>query len=298
MQALPPIQRLSPSVIRILGLNPGPFTLQGTNTYLIGNSKYRILLDTGEGKSEYLPLLDSILKQEKCEISKIVLTHYHHDHVGGVKGILEYFKGKEIQVLKKIDKEKDEGIMEYLTEIGKEVKVEGVTLKTIDTPGHTEDHQCFYFLEEKNLFSGDCVLGNGTTIFTDLAKYLNSLEKLLNMEDRINSIYPAHGEFVEDGREKIQEYIEHRIERENQIIEILKGEVNSVKPIKVNGKYAYFGYDIVKFLYKSYPKEVYLPAFKLINLHLQKLLGENKVEKIIVDKPEDELYSIGWKWVN
>lgn len=71
-----------------IGCNPGPFTLQGTNTYLIGTGKNRILLDTGDGQvSEYFDLLQSVLKEQKATLDQIILTHWHPDHVGGVHQI-------------------------------------------------------------------------------------------------------------------------------------------------------------------------------------------------------------------
>eukprot|EP00948_MAST-09A_sp_MAST-9A-sp1_P001651 g1651.t1 len=103
MKTLRPVERLSNRVIRLLGLNPGPFTLQGTNTYLVGNGKERILIDTGEcldsddketssGKhtTPYTKnLLDVIHEEDDCRISDILLTHHHADHIGGVNQVIQ-----------------------------------------------------------------------------------------------------------------------------------------------------------------------------------------------------------------
>jgi len=88
MNFVPKISQISPRIIRILGCNPGPMTLQGTNTYLIGTGSKRILLDTGDGLvPEYIDLLSSVLTTNQITLEHIVLTHWHPDHVGGVDEI-------------------------------------------------------------------------------------------------------------------------------------------------------------------------------------------------------------------
>lgn len=74
---IPAIEKLSPMVTRILGMNPCQMTMQGTNTYLIGNGQNRILIDSGSAVPEYLNNLKSLLLDEKCTIDRLLLTHYH-----------------------------------------------------------------------------------------------------------------------------------------------------------------------------------------------------------------------------
>jgi len=89
------ITRLSSRVVRVLGQNPGKFTLQGTNTYLVGSESPYILIDTGEGKDEYIPLVETTLRSlcplspsSPAHVSDIILSHWHHDHTEGLPGIL------------------------------------------------------------------------------------------------------------------------------------------------------------------------------------------------------------------
>jgi glyoxylase-like metal-dependent hydrolase (beta-lactamase superfamily II) len=103
-QNLPTIadfERLSPRVMTVLGKNPGPFALTGTNTYLIGEGPKKILLDTGEGNPEYIPNLERAMASCGCTgISKIIITHWHFDHLGGLPSVQQRF-GPHIPVVSK-----------------------------------------------------------------------------------------------------------------------------------------------------------------------------------------------------
>ncbi|CAE6531724.1 unnamed protein product [Rhizoctonia solani] len=97
---LPNVQQLGPLVIRVLGQNPGKFTLQGTNTYLIGRLPPYVLIDTGEGKPEYIPQLRTALEPSsshsngQCPISDIIITHKHMDHHGGLIDVLDFLSSQ------------------------------------------------------------------------------------------------------------------------------------------------------------------------------------------------------------
>ncbi|KII64934.1 Beta-lactamase-like protein 2 [Thelohanellus kitauei] len=85
---IPAVSKLTQSIIRVLGLNPGPLTLQGTNTYILGTGSNRTLVDTGDGLSiDYIANLSNQMKEEKFTISHIFITHWHLDHTGGVEKI-------------------------------------------------------------------------------------------------------------------------------------------------------------------------------------------------------------------
>ncbi|KAG0053990.1 hypothetical protein BGZ83_012159 [Gryganskiella cystojenkinii] len=100
LERLPNIVRLSERVVRVLGLNPGKFTLQGTNTYLIGKGPRKVLLDTGEGIPEYIPLLQSALDKdlEGATISRVICSHWHNDHVGGIHDVMSFLASRNIRL--------------------------------------------------------------------------------------------------------------------------------------------------------------------------------------------------------
>ncbi|MGH8012679.1 MAG: MBL fold metallo-hydrolase, partial [Candidatus Binataceae bacterium] len=197
---LPDYARLSPRVATVLGHNPGPFTGPGTNTYIVGTGPRPLLLDTGIGVPKWADLLPQGLIElsHTDELEKIVITHAHQDHIGGVKDARRLFGA--LPVLKKPWPEHDGAAGVAIDEIddGAVVTTEGATLQAVFTPGHAPDHLCYYLTEEKALFTGDVILGAGTTVIPDgtgdLRQYMNSLHRLLELD--VEKIYPAHGPVI------------------------------------------------------------------------------------------------------
>ena len=267
--ALPDVDSWSERVLVALGQNPGVFTGPGTNTYLVGTGRERILLDTGDGRPEYLPVLEQALERAGCDrLQEIVLTHGHPDHIGGAAGVIERFGA--LRVSKRPWPGVDEQYPIDVTPIddGAVVRTEGATLRAVHTPGHAEDHLCFVLEEESAIFSGDNVLGVGTTVIPgrggDLALYMNSLERLL--AERPATIYPAHGPCIADGVGKIREYIDHRLDRERQVLEALGEGLASIP-------------DIVKRIYAAYPVSLHAAAGQSVCAHLLKLEAEGRTHR-------------------
>lgn len=299
---LDPITRLSPRVIRILGGNPSKFTLQGTNTHLVGTGSERILIDTAEGLSVWRERLERVLKEEgegegKVKITKVLLTHWHHDHVGGVDDVRDLIGEEGVEVWKgtgsclgeeeESEFEKDE--KKKKTKIHKikpnqTFSVPGAHLTAIYTPGHTSDHMSFFLREEDALFAGDNVLGHGTAVFEDLKEYMESLERmqkvLLGSTGSTEGgrgggrVYPSHGEVVEDGLGKIGEYIAHRRQREMEALEVLGRKEGGP-----GGDGWWGSMEMVKVVYAAYPEEYWGPAEGSLKQVLKKLERDGKVRQ-------------------
>lgn len=260
------------------------------------------MLDCGEGKADYLELLETSIKDTHPEayISDIIISHGHGDHWGGLNDILT---SSSLNPHQKIQVHKfplPSGChIDHLDLFPKNIsvndlvdnqvfKAQDVTLKVIYTPGHTKDHCTFWLDEEQSIFTADCVLGQGTAVFEDLSEYIEGLSKLITFKPK--QLYPGHGPLIENGVGKITEYLHHRIERENQIIELLSnGTQESWTPM-----------EIVEELYKEYPQSLHLPAAKGIVLHLRKLQRDGKVTTLedIAFSPENfvQILSSHWRW--
>jgi ribonuclease/clavin/mitogillin len=267
---LPDYARLSPRVATVLGHNPGPFTGPGTNTYIVGTGQRPLLLDTGIGVPKWAELLPVGLHElsNTDRFDRVVITHAHQDHIGGMKDVTRLFG--RLEVLKKpwptAGPDDAAGVPVTAIDHDEVVATEGATLRGVFTPGHAPDHLCYYLVEEKAVFTGDVVLGAGTTIIPDgtgdLGQYMDSLRRLLALD--VETIYPAHGPVIRDAKGKIREYIAHRELRERQVLAALKDG-----PLEVPA--------IVKRIYTDVPQFLHTAAAQSVRSHLKKLQREGRV---------------------
>lgn len=235
-------------------------------------------MDAGDpDKPKYIENLRKVLKDENVAIGDVLITHWHHDHIGGVKDVLEIEEAKGCKVWKFPRTDAEDSYPDVPTKInllhnGQKFTVDGATIEVVHTPGHTTDHVVVMHEESGAVFSGDCILGDSTTVFEDLYDYMRSLEKILQLEPTV--IYPAHGSVIENPKERIKYYILHRNRREEAICELLKSRKER----------SFTDLDIVKVVYKDTPVEMWPAAAYNVNHHLQKLLKEGKV----IESTKDE----------
>lgn len=139
-------------------------------------------------------------------------------------------------------------------------------MRTFYCPGHTVDHMALVLEEEDAMFTGDNVLGQGTAVFEDLPLYLDSLQR---MEKQFGGrAYPGHGPVIADGRSKIEEYIKHRQQREEEVLKVLR-DAGAPRTAR----------DLVKIIYKDVPENLHDAAERGVVQILEKLRKEGKVEK-------------------
>ena len=187
--------------------NPGPLTLEGTNTYVIE----RTVVDPGSDHERHL---EAILAAGPVE--RIVLTHRHPDHAAGAGRLSELSGGS---------------VLAFGAGLSDGDRVGD--LMAIHTPGHYPDHLCFWHPGSRILISGDLIAGEGSILIAppegDLRAYVDSLKRVRALAP--SRILPGHGPEVRDAKAKIEEYLAHRREREARVVAALRSGASSLKEI-------------------------------------------------------------------
>jgi glyoxylase-like metal-dependent hydrolase (beta-lactamase superfamily II) len=229
---------VAPRIRRLLAHNPGPFTFKGTGVTIIGQGHVAVI-DPGPDDPHHLAVLRDALKDET--VTHVLVTHTHRDHSPAARALSEWTGAKIYGFGPHGSGKAEDGIvieeggdMDFRPDIfvrdGDVIQARDFSLACVHTPGHTSNHVCYALLEEKALFSGDHVMGWSTTVVAppdgDMAQYLRSLEKLLERDDQI--YWPTHGGPIRDPQSFVKAYLEHRHDREAQILACLRDGVTSI----------------------------------------------------------------------
>jgi glyoxylase-like metal-dependent hydrolase (beta-lactamase superfamily II) len=249
----------------VTAANPGYMTLKGTNQYLLGKDAITVI-DVALGSEENLNgLLREASAMGGSRIEKILLTHIHMDHCGGAPALKER-TAAQVGISKV--REGYLGGEDFTYAEGDRISYDGGELVVVFTPGHESGHCCFYEPEQKILFTGDHILGMGTTVVPagdgNMAHYMESLRKLLSLD--IRRLLPGHGPVVKDARAKIEEYIEHRLMREQQILACLREQRHTIGAM-------------VEVIYEAYPQALMQVAHRSVEAHLLKLIADDRVRR-------------------
>jgi glyoxylase-like metal-dependent hydrolase (beta-lactamase superfamily II)/8-oxo-dGTP pyrophosphatase MutT (NUDIX family) len=200
---------VTPTASVLLAENPSPMTLEGTNSWLLraDGADDVIVIDPGPADERHLRLL-----AEQGPVAQILLTHRHHDHAEGARGLAE-LTGAPVRALDPALVLGGEGLTE-----GDVVAAAGLELRVLATPGHTSDSLCFVL--DDAVLTGDTVLGRGTTVIAPpdgrLGDYLGSLRRLAELPDGL-AVLPGHGPELPDAGTVVREYLAHREERLDQV---------------------------------------------------------------------------------
>ncbi len=238
-------------VERLTANNPGPMTLEGSNTYLVGRDP-TVVIDPGPDEPDHI---DSIRRaaSERGGIGMVLLTHDDADHLAGVEPL-------GIEPTRPADGE----------------AVAGLT--AIATPGHAAEHLSFLLPDGDGLFAcfcGDLILGEGSTIVGSrrlggsLSDYMDSLRRLQGLD--LTVLYPGHGPRIDDPQAKIAEYIAHRQEREDRLVAALDRGERSREALLAE-------------VWEDVPEELRPAAAIAMEAHLEKLGEEGRLPPDIKDR--------------
>lgn len=296
---------------------------EGTNTYLVGQTSPYILIDTGEGRGEYVRVLEEALNAGppaagRAEISDIILTHKHHDHTNGVPSVLELlhrrwetrrstdtatYPAPRVHkmplttpqlsaILNPVPRhlfaeapaghilhDIHEGQYFAVASEGGDADASEMRLEVIHTPGHTDDSLCLFFPSDRALFTADTVLGQSSTVFEDLGRYMGSLRKLINFNSppgeakrKYDTLYPGHGPTVP--HDHVGMYLRHRVDREYQVVQAIEQTPSG------GDDAAWTTWTLVQNIYAKYPQELWEPAAQSVDQHLRKLESEGRVVRL------------------
>jgi glyoxylase-like metal-dependent hydrolase (beta-lactamase superfamily II) len=248
----------------VLAPNPSMMTGPGTNTIVVGGAPNgSAIIDPAVDDIEYL---DTVVHEavSRGPIRCILITHGHSDHTGGALALRKRLK-VPIYAFSK------EGVPEADAEVedGDTFPVGDDMLIAIHTPGHRFDHLCFMLEKHRILFAGDLLAGAGTVVIIppegDMQQYLDSLRRLQELD--IKEIVPAHGPVIIDPQAKLAEYIAHRLDREQQVMDALEALPRGVTVP-----------ELVQYIYTDVDPRLHSVAAWTVEAHLLKLEREGRVE--------------------
>jgi glyoxylase-like metal-dependent hydrolase (beta-lactamase superfamily II) len=265
--------RVSPRISRVVADNPGPFTFKGTGVYIVGNKDVAVI-DPGPDDASHVDALKRALEGRR--VTHILVTHTHADHSPAAKPLKEWSGAKTYAFgphgsgkLEDGVRVEEGGDMQFTPDVrvkdGEIIKGNGFTFECVFTPGHTSNHMCYALREENALFTGDHVMGWSTTVVTppdgDMAQYMASVKKLMARDDAI--LYPTHGAPVTDPKPFLAAYLEHRLDREKQIVACIRDGLTTIP-------------QMVARMYADVDKRLHPAASRSVLAHLIQLENENR----------------------
>jgi glyoxylase-like metal-dependent hydrolase (beta-lactamase superfamily II) len=248
-----------PRITRVLAPNPSASTLTGTNTYLLDANSVVAVVDPGPDDATHVQaLLDAA--ERLGRVMALLVTHGHADHLPAAVPLAAATGAPIVghRSLPSVQRALGDG----------ETLMVGpaLAITALDTPGHTDDSLCYWEAEAGALFTGDLVAGSGSLVVDDrpggLARSLSSLRRLQTLG--VCTIYPGHGPVVDDGQAKLAEYLAHRAEREQQILDVLGDGPQSAE-------------SIVGAVYPDLPPALLGHAARNVRAHLGKLADEGRI---------------------
>jgi glyoxylase-like metal-dependent hydrolase (beta-lactamase superfamily II) len=238
-----------------------------TNSFLVGSREF-CMVDAGALDDEAVQaLLDFLRRQGGASLSRLLLTHWHPDHRVGVDRLREA-TGCRVGIHQWEAERIENPPADFTFQHGDLLEAGDTVLEVVHTPGHSAGHCCFLLRGHGVLFTGDHILGAGTSIVAppegDMAAYMESLSLLLNYPLRI--LCPGHGPVVWEAREKVLEYLEHRRIREQAVLEGVRMGLGSPETL-------------VPRIYTDVPEFLHGLARYTVEAHLLKLEKEGKIRR-------------------
>ena len=205
----------------VLANNPSAYTAAGTNTYLLDFEGRLVVVDPGPTMDDHMEAITSAVAGRP--VDAIVVTHRHPDHAPAAALMAERLDAPVYAM-----DPSPPFPAKIVVENGHEIEVAGRTLSLIHTPGHTDDS--ITLISGGHAFIGDVLMGESTVIIEDLTAYLDSLELLAAMG--LEALHPGHGPVIDEPSVRLQQVIEHRLSRNDQIVAAIESGASNVIEIR------------------------------------------------------------------
>lgn len=237
-------------VQRVVAPNPGPYTGPGTNTWIVEAGPVVAVIDPGPDDDSHLDAVNARLAG--ATVGVVLVTHAHPDHLP----LAERLASTHHASVQRYPELRDQDV----------VRVGTLNVTVLHTPGHSPDHLCFWLAGDRALFTGDLILGRGSSMITypegNVAAYLRSLDTVAALRPRI--LFPGHWDPVDDAMGKIDEYRAHRLEREAQVLaEVRRGRGTAG--------------ELTRRVYGDLDDKLMLAAEMTMRAHLRKLVDDGAV---------------------
>ena len=229
------VGQLTKNVRRITAPNPGVMAGPGTNTYLVGSNQVAVI-DPGPAEPSHI---QAILDACDGKLAWVLVTHTHPDHSPAAAVLAEKTGAILIgNVLAKNDGHQDDSFVpDESFQHNQCVSCDEFTIRAIHTPGHVDNHICFLVEDDGLLLTGDHIMQGSTVVIIpphgDMKDYIESLQLLLDYP--VKALGPAHGHVIDDPKDEIQRLVDHRMRRENKVVDVLaierNGTLDSLTPL-------------------------------------------------------------------
>ncbi|WP_433014129.1 MBL fold metallo-hydrolase [Kribbella sp. CA-294648] len=217
------VEQVTDYATRVLAANPGPMTLDGTNTWILRDpgADTAVVVDPGPLLTDHLQAVLDAVAEYGCTVSTVLLTHGHFDHSEGAAWFASQANCpvRSVDPAFRIPTDHAHGLEE-----GDVITAGDLRIEVLPTPGHTMDSVCFWLPQDGSLLTGDTVLGRGTSVVAHpdgaLGPYLHSLESLrafANSPAGVTRLLPGHGPVIDDPGAVLTYYLDHRHERLDQV---------------------------------------------------------------------------------
>ena len=271
------VAEVAPGIRRVIAENPSPFTLYGTGTYILGRGEVAVI-DPGPADGSHIAKLLEAVEGET--ISHILITHTHMDHSPGCRLLQAHTDAKSYAYgphgagkLEQGVPVEEGGDMAFepdeLVRDGDVLSGGDWSVECVYTPGHTSNHVCYQLRGPKALFTGDHVMGWSTSIISppdgDMEAYIASLERLLERDDAV--YWPTHGPCIDDPKPHVRAFIEHRLDRERQILDCVGQGVHRIE-------------DMVPLMYSELPEFMYPAAARSVLASMERLVGNGTLKAV------------------